>query len=109
MVHSFWTLIYPVSLLAGDSVRDLLITTQWSSNPADLIDSVCCLGLTALPIPTSVLFFLLPHLSSQSVPSLSLLIKHWICMTAKGPHKGGMQEELWGQEQGKACVHCNRK
>lgn len=56
-MHSFWTLIYPVSLLAGDSVRDLLITTQWSSNPADLIDSVCCLGLTALPIPTSVLFF----------------------------------------------------
>lgn len=42
------------ALLAGDSVQDLLITTQWSSNPPDLIDSDCCLGLTALPNPPSV-------------------------------------------------------
>ena len=52
------------ALLAGDSVQDLLIATQWSSNPADLIDSDCCLGLAALPNPPSMLSLLL-HLSSQ--------------------------------------------
>lgn len=37
----------------GDSAVDLLITTQWSSNPADLIDSDCCVGLSARHNPQS--------------------------------------------------------
>lgn len=44
----FGLLVYPAGpFQAGDSVGDLLITTQWSSNPTDLIDSNCCPGLSA--------------------------------------------------------------
>ena len=71
------------ALLAGDSVQDLLITTQWSSNPTDLIDSDCCLGLTALPNPPSMPFsasVLLPI--PRFLPSIPH--KALICMTAEG-------------------------
>lgn len=71
------------ALLAGDSVQDLLITTQWSSNPTDLIDSDCCLGLTALPNPPSMPFsasVLLPI--PRFLPSIPH--KALICMTADG-------------------------
>lgn len=56
------------ALLAGDSVQDLLITTQWSSNPTDLIDSDWCLGLTALPNPPSILSLPLYFSSQSEVP-----------------------------------------
>lgn len=52
---AFWPSFTLSVLLAGDSVQDLLITTQWSSNPTDVIDSDCCSGLTALPNPPSML------------------------------------------------------
>lgn len=72
------------ALLAGDSVQDLLITTQWSSNPTDLIDSNCCLGLAALPNPPSMPS--LPLYFSQSLfPLPSISHKPLICMTARGP------------------------
>lgn len=70
------------ALLAGDSVQDLLITTHWSSNPKDLIDSDCCSGFSALPSPPCS-----PH------PSPATLINCWYAWQAKrGPVKQGYGE-----------------
>lgn len=80
------------ALLAGDSVQDLLITTQWSSNPTDLIDSDCCLGLSALPNPPSMPSLPL-YLSQSLVPSPPSLIKHWYAWRPRGPMKEGCWED----------------
>lgn len=91
---AFWPSFTLSVLLAGDSVQDLLITTQWSSNPTDLIDSDCCLGLTAQPNPPSLLSLSL-YLSSQSPsPSPQSLIKHWYAWWPGGHKMEGCWEEL---------------
>lgn len=93
---------FTLSGLAGDSVQDLLITTQWSSNPEDLIDSYCWPGITALPNHPSVLS-LPQHLSSQTpLPSPPSLIKHWYAWQPRGPMKEGVRV-------GEMRVHCHRK
>lgn len=102
---AFWPSFTLSVLLAGDSVQDLLITTQWSSNPTDLIDSDCCLGLTALPNPPSLLSLPL-YLSSQSrSPSPPLLIKHWYAWWPWGPMKEGCWEDWRSGGWALKCVH----
>lgn len=93
------------ALLAGDSVQDLLITTQWSSNPTDLIDSDCCLGLTALPNPPSILSLPLYFSSQSLIPSTPSLIKHWYAWQLRGPIKEGCREDWRDGSRGIKCVY----
>lgn len=83
----FFGLSFTLSVLrAGDSVQDLLITTQWSSNPTVGIDPDCCPGLAALPNPPWMLrlcFCASPPLSP--FPSPPLLIMHWYAWQPRGP------------------------
>lgn len=93
------------ALLAGDSVQDLLITTQWSGNPTDLIDSNCCLGLTALPNPPSM-----PLYFSQSlIPSPPSLINHWYAWRPWGPMKEGCSEDWRDSGCSIKCVYTQHK